>query len=224
MRRILPEGLWKGSTAFLLGGGPSLRDVDLARIRTRRIIAINNAYGDPVRPAPSRDVRGAFHCRYSPRDWVDIVWFGDARWFSWHRKDLRRFQGLAATCSPLLVDVRGIFRYDFGKLSGICTEPGKVAWNRNSGGSAINLAYHLGVRRVVLLGFDMRRVDGEPNWHKDHPAADKNPYDVYLKHFNAIARDAEALGLEIINCTPGSAIGHFPIMSLDEFLESEERK
>jgi len=117
--------------------------------------------------------------------------------------------------------VRGLFYYAKGKLSGICEKPDEVAWNRNSGASAINLAYHLGAKRVVLLGYDMRRVDGEPNWHKDHPAKDKNPYELYLRHFKTIARDADRLGLEVINCTPNSALTCFPIVPLEEYLTNE---
>jgi len=179
---------------FLLGGGPSLKQVDLNSIKGRRIIAINNAYGDPIptRGGGSHDPR---RCRYVPRDWVNIVWFGDGRWLEWHIDHLRRFHGLVASCADGMDKVQGLFYYAKGKLSGICKEPDKVGWNRNSGASAINLAYHLGAKRA--------------------------PYDLYLKHFNTVARDADKLGLEIINCTPGSALSCFPIMPLEEYLANE---
>lgn len=218
----LPKGLWHGEVAFMLGGGPSLADVDLSSIRRRRIIAINNAYGDCVRPARSRKPNDAHTCKYEPRDWVDIVWFGDSRWFDWHRKDLARFKGLVCTCAPKYMNVRGLYVYERISDAGITRLPGKVCWNRNSGGSGISFAYHLGVRRVVLLGFDMRRVDGEPNWHKDHPSPEKNPYPKYLRFFGKIAKDAKRLGLDIVNCTPGSLVDQFPIMTLEEYLQWEQ--
>lgn len=73
-----------------------------------------------------------------------------------------------------------------------------------------------------MLGFDMRRVDDKANWHDDHPVRQKDPYHRFVRLFPHIAKDAEGLGLEIINATPGSAIDQFPIMSLDEYLRKEK--
>ena len=56
-----------------------------------------------------------------------------------------------------------------GKPAGIETRAGFVSWNSNTGVSAISLAYHLGVRTIVLLGFDMKNdADGNSNYHDDH--------------------------------------------------------
>ena len=97
---------------------------------------------------------------------------------------------------------------------GIQRSPDRLAWNLNSGACAINLAVHFGVRRIILLGFDMHSVDGQPNWHKEHGPRNKNfePWPRYLQVFPAIAADLKALGIECINATPGSAIREFPII------------
>ena len=200
---------------FILGGGPSLNDVDLSLIHHRRIIGVNNSYGDPV-----YNKRGKL-IGYEPRPWVDICWFGDSRWYSWHIKNMRDFPGLIAHCVLRLKEARGLHAYNRGKPAGIEERPDYISWNRNSGASAINLAYHLGASRVVLLGFDMRRVNDKTNWHDDHPSPQKNPYYRFLRLFPKIAKDAEALGLEIINATPDSAIEQFPIMTLERYLEKE---
>jgi hypothetical protein len=39
-----PPKIWKGRVAFILGGGPSLNDVDFALIKEERVIGVNNAY------------------------------------------------------------------------------------------------------------------------------------------------------------------------------------
>jgi len=52
-----PPQIWKDGIAFILGGGPSLNDVDFDLIKNRRIIGVNNAY--------------------QLGDWVDVCWFGD---------------------------------------------------------------------------------------------------------------------------------------------------
>jgi hypothetical protein len=53
----LPPKIWQNSTAFIIGGGPSIKDLDVTKIQNRRVIGTNNAY--------------------QMGDWVDICWFGD---------------------------------------------------------------------------------------------------------------------------------------------------
>jgi len=193
--------LWSGETAFILGGGPSLNDVNFDLIKEKRVIGVNNAY-----------LLGS---------WVDICWFGDSRWWGWHKEKLSEFPGLIVSCATSLVKNN----YNFlkivarGKPRGIEQKPNCVSWNRNSGISAINFAYHLGVKRVVLLGFDMRRIDNKTNWHDQHPCPDKNPYEMFLRVISSVQLDAQRLKLEIINATPGSAIKVFPTMRLEEVVD-----
>jgi len=209
--------MWPGQTAFILGGGPTLKETDLSLIHHRRVIGVNNAY--------------------QLGSWIDICWFGDNRWHGWHAVELRSFPGLIVTCAPGEFKANYVHQLKRGKSQGIDPSPRCVAWNRQSGASAINLAYHLGAATVVLIGFDMRRVslselssnqDGTvhegtvANWHEDHPAKQKDPYDRFSQVFKVIARDARKLGLEIVNCTPGSAIKEFPIMDLKDFLKKED--
>ena len=212
----LPK-LWKGVTAFILGGGYSLKSINLEPIKHRRIIAINNAYGDPIKV--NRKGKAKY---YEPRTWVDICWFGDRRWFGWHYQHLKRFNGIIAHCSAGMENVKGLVVYKRGKPAGIETKPGLVSWNGNSGISAINFAYHLGVTKVVLLGFDMKKVDNQSNWHQDHPSPNKDPYGRYLARLQVVDKDAKKLGLEIINCSLVSAIPYWPKMTLESYLESEE--
>lgn len=117
-----------------------------------------------------------------------------------------------------------------GEPEGIETKPGTVSWNRCSGTSAINLAYYFGVKRIVLIGYDMRRIEKEDNWHQEHkkmhPKASKRRddqkskqvYGRFMKCFPVVARKAKDLGLEIINTTPKSAIEVFPFMALEDAL------
>jgi len=206
--------IWKGGTCVILGGGPSLNDVDLSLFHKFRVIGVNNAYGTPI-----KNKKGDKTLCYKPHPWVDICWFGDERWYRWHRKWLRKYPGLLCCCKEKMHGKDGIFGVCRGKPQGIDIRPRFVAWNKSSGASAINFAYHLGVKRIILLGFDMRRVDDSPNWHDDHPAPLKNPYVRFLKPFPIIAKEAKELGLEIINATPGSALECFPIMTPQEVLD-----
>jgi hypothetical protein len=120
-----------------------------------------------------------------------------------------------------------------GKPEGIEKKPYAVAWNRCSGTSAINLAYHFGAARIVLLGFDMRRIEREDNWHDEHKRMHPNTtrkrtddraqrmYARYMACMGAVARDAKDMGLEIINATPGSAITDFEFARLEDIVNEQ---
>lgn len=179
------------------------------------MIAVNNSYGDPV-----HDEKGTL-VKYVPRDYVDIVWFGDPSWYEWHEEWLRDFGGLKVHCSENRWDrnpeLKRLGR-DKSKF-GLSTKTGHVCWNKSSGASAINLACLLGAKRIILLGYDMRKIDGQKNWHQDHKVhQDDAPFKKFLKPFSKIAKDLKELGVECLNATEGSAIKQFPIIKLEEVL------
>ena len=142
---MLPE-IWKGGTAFILGGGPSLSKVNLDSIKNRNIIAVNNSYGYPVfgRGRKSGDGWLEQTERYISHDWVDIVWFGDGVWFDRHRIFLKDFKGIIAHCAPRIgsKNIPGLVFYkrSMEKAFGIEKDKKRIAWNKNSGSSAINFA------------------------------------------------------------------------------------
>jgi predicted peroxiredoxin len=43
-------------------------------------------------------------------------------------------------------------------------------------------------------------------------------FDEWIHKFKPIADDARAMGVEIVNCTPGSALTCFPTASIEEAL------
>lgn len=188
--------MWKGQTVFIVGGGPSLNRLDLSLIHDKRCIGVNNAY-----------MLG---------DWIDLCWFGDSRWLEWHstyRKFVdgwREFAGIRASCVARVRDHKDIKYVELShdKPMGIETNPSKVSWNKTSGSSAINIAYHLGAKRIVLLGFDMQIVDTKQNWHNDHVTqGDRvNPYPRFMKAWKPLTDDLKKLGVELINCCMDSAI------------------
>ena len=210
-----PPKLWENQTAYILGGGPSLLGMDyclgLKRLlKDKRIIGVNNAF------------------KFG--SWVDICWFGDEKWFRWNFKELAKYPGLKVTCNPGLVKEAAkhhILVMERGKSDGIEKKEGYVAWNRSSGASAINFAYHLGVKRIVLLGFDMHSSNGNGNinhnWHKEHRGISvKNPnfdpYGRFLKPFKQIKKEADILGLEILNATIGSGLTAFPMINIKDVI------
>ena len=207
--------LWNDATVHILGGGPGLLRTDLARLRGNgtRVIATNHAY------------------RTGP--W-DVVVFGDLGFYRSQHEGLLGFAGLKVGTHRSLIGRPGLHvvkkkNHPFG----IRRDRNVLAWNLSTGGMAINLAVHLGARKIVLHGYDMRRVpigendvdvdvaasvDGARcNWHERSGAPkSKDPYARFLRPFVDIARDLKALNVEGVNATPGSALTEFPIVEPEE--------
>lgn len=198
----IPE-IWPDSTVFILGGGPSLADMDLAPLHSQRVLGVNQAY------------------KLGP--WVDAVYFGDCGWYAQNLPAIRGYAGLKITSCGRCPEFgwRHVHRVRRTKATGIESKHrDAIAWNNNSGASAINVAHWLGAKRVVLLGFDMQLRGDRKNWHNDYRGEMKNPelFNRHLRGFPQIAKDAQALGLEILNATPGSAITQFPFVDLKDLV------
>ena len=85
----------------------------------------------------------------------------------------------------------------------------------NSGYQAINLAYHLGATRIILLGFDMHHHGGKSHWFGDHPKGFINgPPTKYIAAFRSIK--PEDYGIEILNCSRVTALDAFPRHNLED--------
>lgn len=197
------QPIWSGATVYIIGGGPSVNDLDLEPLKERRSIGVNVAF------------------RHYP--WVDVMYFGDCSIYGDIRKDLLQYGGLKLSSCGRIPEKGwpGVKRIGRGKPSGIeRSRRNKIAWNGNSGSSAINIASWMGATRIVLVGFDMRRVSKKKNFHEDYPREDLNlsPFKRYLRHFPKIAEDAKSLGIEILNASPVSLIKEFPIVKLEDTL------
>ena len=200
---VAPE--WKGETVAILGGGPSLAPGDVNSLHGRmRVIAVNNAY------------------RLAP--WADLVYFSDECWYDWHRneKAFRRFGGwkvALANARTFARDPSIRILQNYGN-NGFCDIADGVMTGRSSGYQAINLAAHLGVSRIILLGFDMRAVAGRTHWHMAHqrPTPPEDFGNVMLPQFANLVEPLRARGIEVLNATLGSAITCFPRVTLDEAL------
>ncbi|MFN4176430.1 hypothetical protein [Phenylobacterium sp.] len=96
-----------------------------------------------------------------------------------------------------------------------------LGFGGNSGFHAVNLAVQLGVRRIVLVGFDMSLADGV-HWHGAHDARLNNPTAQSLARWAGVL-DRQALrlaqlGVEVLNASPVSALAAYPKVSLEDAL------
>ncbi len=190
-----------GRTIAIIGGGPSLRGVDLLPLRGKAItIAVNNAY------------------ELAP--WAEYHLFGDRRWWEWHgSKFPADFQGKIISTSRASFNDPRILKMD--KTFGAFSKVPHSLYGVDSGTQAVNLAAHLGARRIVLLGFDMGFApDGEAHWHADHkiPSVETNYIRKFLVQYEAVVLPALASrGVEIVRVTP-SRLTMIPQLSMQEAL------
>lgn len=89
----------------------------------------------------------------------------------------------------------------------------------NSGAGAIALAVHWGAERVIMLGYDCQKTNGQAHWHGDHPAGLGNAGMVHKwpEQFRALAQALPA-GVEVFNCSRTTALDVFPRRKLEEVL------
>ena len=87
-----------------------------------------------------------------------------------------------------------------------------------SGFAAISFALHLGFKRLVLVGFDMRIVDGQRHFFGDHPLPLRNTdASQFVTDFERAAKALPA-DIQITNATPHSALRCFPYRPLEDVL------
>jgi len=224
--------MWEGGECWILGGGPSLpRQFGVPQ---EVIDAVLEGLASPSEYSPymseihGRHVIG-INAAYLLGDWIDMVFWGDKRFYLEHRQALADFPGLKVTCHPKLNvktyrddNIKYLIR-DKGHPRGISRDPGRVGWNMNSGAAAISIAANAGAVRIVLVGFDMH-MNGTGHWHsvyrkKGRTDPKKAPYSRHLRGFEQIAKDAKKRGIQILNACPESAIQELKKITVEKALQ-----
>lgn len=144
----------------------------------------------------------------------------DGAWWDVHIAAVRRSfggecwtQDSEAAKRHALRYVRGVGKPGLGRQD--------IHWGASSGYQAINLAYLWGARRILLLGFDCQMTGGKRHWFGNHPQqlTQEQPFDGWKRHFDNLARDLKAEGVEVINCSRQTALACFAKKPIDECLQ-----
>jgi hypothetical protein len=218
LQRISPD--WTGEPCIVAASGPSLTPDIAQKVRFARwlngwrVVVVNDAY----KALPTADALYA-----ADNGWWDVhgkcEGFTGQRW-STHEEDPnpREIHGndkrdLSIRCGINLV--RGLDGDEFS------FDPTLIRYGSNSGFQAINLALLFGCTRIVLVGFDMRHVNGQAHFFGNHPKPlgqlKDGEYERFCIRFERAAKKLPA-HVSIVNATPGSALTCFPMMSLDDAL------
>jgi len=196
--KVIP--LWKGETVYIIGGGPSLKGFEWNKLRGKKTIALNKAI------------------QFWPE--ANAVYWTDGRVWSWLKNDIIKFKGKRFTLAPRSYPCE-VTLLKRGKKLGIEWSADSIAHGNNSGAAAINLAIHLGAKRIILLGYDMGRHNKESHFHEGYPTkvtADNIYKNQFLPAFDAISKDIKGKGIQIFNACPTSKLGVFRKITIEESL------
>jgi hypothetical protein len=224
--------IWDGGEVWILGGGPSVtQQFDIPNSVVQEVIegkSPPSVYSPYMKGIHKKHVIG-INIAYLIGEWIDVVFFGDGGFFLQNQQKLAEFPGLKVCCTPHVEKHTWVkyLKRDTQKGRGISENPNTVCWNHNSGSAAISLAVHMGAKRIILVGFDMKLDEKSyQHWHNLYERGKivepkrimKLPFARHLRGFVEIAKDAKRMGIEIINASPNSAIPEFPKCTVKELL------
>tara|TARA_R100000657_G_C4680324_1_gene128462 strand:- start:677 stop:1474 length:798 start_codon:yes stop_codon:yes gene_type:complete len=196
----VPE-IFLGETVYIIGGGPSLKGFNFSHLAGSRTIAINKAI--------------IYHMP------ADVLYWTDGRFYTWYKNEVDSYGGLKFALKPgsqYTSDIRVLRK---GKPYGIEDDPQTLAHGFNSGYAAINLAYHLGAKRIILLGFDMCDDGTSTHFHDGYPARAAGPHvyeDKFLPGFKSLAASLKERGITVLNASLYSKLNVFPKITLEAAL------
>lgn len=199
---------WSGETVVIVGTGPSVQEVDLSPARgAAKVIAIKGEYK---------------FCQADALYGIDVGWWIACR-------GAPDFKGLkfspAPTVCKLFRDVRQVRLRPVAKM--LVGETGLLGCGLRTGGGhsgfqAMNLAIQFGSKRLLLVGFDMkggRRQKAEAGVAKVDPRRTEE----WRVALDAAAGQIAELGVEVVNCSPGSALKAFQTSTLKNALRKRSR-
>lgn len=200
---------WKGQTVVCLASGPSIRQTDIDLLEKMhsqgrcKVIAVNNS------------------CLLTP--WADILFAGDVEWWAASKSIWHGFAGEKWTSTTDAAKEYGL-NYIARDFSGEGLCKGAMVPNENSGQQAINLAYHLGASKIVLLGYEMNPSEEKLHFFGSHNERDglSNPcasvFEGWHKKFRQLADDMRLEDIPVVNCSTNTALTCFECGQLEKEL------
>lgn len=197
MKWTVPK-MWEGEHVAILASGPSMSQAIADSVARQALHAI------------------AINTTYQLAPWADMLYAADRQWWERHWKHVKGFKGLKVSIGPVPYDpeILTLENNMAGGMTGFDPDPSKLRSGQNSGYQAICIAVHAGAKKISLYGYDMRAIDHQHHWHGVHPSPLRNHgdsmYPRWIKNFPTLMPELSRRGVEVINCTPGSALKCFP--------------
>lgn len=189
MRVVAIRRDWEGQTVAIFASGPSMSTALADQCRHWRTIAINNQ---------------AIDCA----PWADVIYGSDLKWWRHYGAAVAHLPGRKISLE-IGATIPGI-EYLRPSSHVFDERPSYLSTGANSGYAALCLAVKLGAAHVRLYGYDMATRNGRVRRH-DYPASlnSKPRFTDWLPRFRLLAPVLKNRGVEVVNCTPGSALTCF---------------
>lgn len=205
----------KNQTVFIVGGGPSAADVDFSLLQDEVVVCINDSYVD--------------FPKATALYWVDESWIATeydkvrAANFPfvftskpYHHISYVNNPDPHGSCSTYILRRKGDFGY--------APEVDCVMGN-NSGVQMLNLVINMKPKRIVLIGFDMKRRGKQTHYHnKPRLPHNRDIYsELFVPSMNALHKGLSELRHppQIINTDLGSGIRCFEFGDYTNFLTTK---
>lgn len=201
---------WSDKPVALIGGGASLKDIDLSSLADVHSIAVKGTMFD----YPWAEMAFGLDAIDLHRWWKKL---NEARMPVWWAVDPKRWRDPVHTFFPR--QLRLIKRQTSPFLS---NDPTIITSGGTSGFGALNVAYLKGAKLVVLFGYDYSDTNG--TWHANDAHYDPNHYYnpsnwiEWASAFNNITPQLKEKGVEVVNASQRSGISAFPKVSIEEGL------
>jgi hypothetical protein len=200
-----------GRRVFIVGGGPSVKNVDLSLLKNKKIIVTNQA----------AEILPEATALY----WVDDSWAATNHKLIESSPIKLRFTA-KKFYSPKYESCK---IYGYGNCQvlhqtgdfGIDTHQSKYkVRGNNSGAQAIHLAFNAGAREIILIGYDMHLTKGKANFHDKHVsiATNKIYQELFIPSITSMAPIIKQCGVSVINVNPDSSLRCFPFADLKDLV------
>jgi len=152
--------------------------------------------------------------------WAWMLYGADPEWWNHPaNRDARDFAGFKVTCQP----GAGVLQLRSTGIDGFDPATDAVRTGGNSAYQALHVAVHTGAARVILCGVN---VSGA-HWHDKHPPGLRETtdetYATWCRRFADVAPVLSKLGVDVVNCTPNSALTCFRRATLGQELAYASR-
>lgn len=201
--------IFEGEKAFVMATGPSLNQEVVDRIYGLdgwRYIGISDCY------------------RICP--YLDLFYACDTRWWNLHYEKVIEWGGsrngywcTEQATKKVYPDLHWITG---SGGAGWSDNQNKIHYGSNSGYQITNIAYLLGIKYMVLVGFNMMIVEKQSHFFGDHPKglSRNTSYHSFASQFDKIKVPPD---MKVINATTPTRLNAFPKMSLEDAISAAPR-
>lgn len=211
------RGTCEGETVFVLANGPSVRTHDLRLLRGKRVIGVN--------ASPLLDREFGFRSDYY------VV--SDLRFISHPQKrDIAVNLPCESTVRVLREELRDVDEPRLAGRTHYVKALGKNGFSDDLrrgfyfGCSTtmlgVQLAFHLGATRIVLLGNDLRYAKERPRFYAEDAPQEHDPFlSVQIWNVRNAWRELQERGVEMLICTRESNLAPYvPYASFEQVVAS----